>query len=93
MLLRLKLPNPNKIFYKKPKKSRYRNKLAHIMGVSVETINQMIKKKGESDCILWDLLQDFILEHLGEDRASNVFALEIYSLVIFSRVLEHVRSL
>ena len=49
-----------------------------------------MKKKGESDCILWDFFWDFILKHSGEDRALDVFALAMHSLVIFLRVLEHV---
>ena len=60
------------------------------MGVNIKIIDQRTKKKGESDCIPWDFLRDFILKHSGEDQTSDVFTLAVYALVIFPRVLEHV---
>ena len=61
------------------------------MGVSVDTVDQRTKHKGKSDCILWDFLQDCILEHSGKDQDTYVFALAVYDMVIFPRVLEHVK--
>ena len=60
------------------------------MGVSVEIVDQKTKKKGHSDCIPQDFLQDRILEHSDEDRATDKFALAVYGMVTLLRVLKYV---
>ncbi|MFQ6656517.1 hypothetical protein Gotur_026584 [Gossypium turneri] len=49
-----------------------------------------IKQKGECKCIPWRNLQDLILVHPDGKKKVDVFALSIYGLVIFPRVLGHV---
>ncbi|MFQ6656514.1 hypothetical protein Gotur_026584 [Gossypium turneri] len=51
---------------------------------------QLIKQKGECKCIPWRNLQDLILVHPDGKKKVDVFALSIYGLVIFPRVLGHV---
>ncbi|XWS44571.1 hypothetical protein CRYUN_Cryun15aG0058000 [Craigia yunnanensis] len=55
-LVSIELPNLDKICYKEPKKSRYQKKFAQPMQISIEAVNQKIKKKGGSDYIPWDFL-------------------------------------
>ena len=91
-LLCLELPKLDKIFHKEPKKFGFWKKQAQITGISVETIDQKTKRKGESDCILWHFFWDYIREYVIEDRDLDVFTLGIYDIVIFSRVKEHVEA-
>ncbi|MFQ6662031.1 hypothetical protein Gotur_029991 [Gossypium turneri] len=49
-----------------------------------------IKQKGYSKCIPWKNLKDLILGHPNTKKRVDVFALGIYSLVIFPKALVHV---
>ncbi|MFQ6658119.1 hypothetical protein Gotur_027520 [Gossypium turneri] len=49
-----------------------------------------IKQKGDSKCIIWKNLKDIILAHLDTKKRVDVFALGIYSLVVFPKALGHV---
>ncbi|MFQ6656518.1 hypothetical protein Gotur_026584 [Gossypium turneri] len=72
---------PNSSFWKK---------LMNITGMSEQWITTRIKQKGECKCIPWRNLQDLILVHPDGKKKVDVFALSIYGLVIFPRVLGHV---
>ncbi|MBA0787334.1 hypothetical protein Gotri_027286, partial [Gossypium trilobum] len=48
------------------------------------------KQKGDSKCISWKSLKDLSLAHLDTKKRVDVFALSIYSLVIFPKALGHV---
>ncbi|MBA0876473.1 hypothetical protein Goshw_014072, partial [Gossypium schwendimanii] len=48
------------------------------------------KQKGDSKCIPWKSLKDSILTHPDVRNKVNVFALSIYGLVVFPKVLRHV---
>ena len=91
-LLRLKLPKSNKLCYIEQKKVEYQKKLAQFLGVDSKIIEQKVKKKGESESIPWDLLRHYILEYLEEDRALDIFALAIYGLVLFPKVIGFVET-
>ncbi|MBA0877338.1 hypothetical protein Goshw_013190, partial [Gossypium schwendimanii] len=46
--------------------------------------------KGDSKCIPWNNLKDIILSRPDTKKKVDVFALNIYSLVIFPKALGHV---
>ncbi|KAG8485412.1 hypothetical protein CXB51_021213 [Gossypium anomalum] len=48
-----------------------------------------IKKKNETICIPWSSLRDLVLNHPDMLKRVNLFALAIYGLVIFPKVLRH----
>ncbi|XP_039047298.1 uncharacterized protein LOC120187716 [Hibiscus syriacus] len=51
-----------------------------------------IQKKGESDCFLWSCLKELIVKHSDIEKSMEMFALGIYGLVIFLKVICHVES-
>ena len=60
------------------------------MKVEEAVVEQNIRKKGKSECFVWDFFKRYITKNDGEDRVVDVFALTIYGLVIFSKVPEHI---
>ncbi|MBA0844747.1 hypothetical protein Goarm_022300, partial [Gossypium armourianum] len=53
-------------------------------------VSVRVKQKGDSKCIPWKSLRDLILVHPDTKKKVNVFALCIYGLMIFPRVLGYV---
>ncbi|MFQ6653441.1 hypothetical protein Gotur_024850 [Gossypium turneri] len=53
-------------------------------------VTARIKQKGDSKCIPWKILKDLILAHPDARKKVDVFALGIYGLVIFPKILGHV---
>ena len=47
--------------------------------------------KGVSIRLEWVFLRDFINSHINEDRGLATLALSIYGLIIFPRVIGHVK--
>ncbi|MBA0702467.1 hypothetical protein Goari_026754 [Gossypium aridum] len=62
----------------------------NITGMSEQWVVARIKQKGDSKCSPWKNLKDIILAHPDMKKKVNVFALSIYSLVIFPKALGHV---
>ncbi|MBA0702537.1 hypothetical protein Goari_027024 [Gossypium aridum] len=62
-------------------------KLMSITGMSKQWVTAWIKQKGDSKCIPCKSLWDLILAHPDEKERVDVFALSIYGLVIFPKVL------
>ncbi|KAA3465102.1 6-phosphofructo-2-kinase/fructose-2,6-bisphosphatase-like protein [Gossypium australe] len=65
-------------------------KLMSITGMSKQWVTARIKQKGDSKCIPWKSLWDLILVHLDTKERVDVFALSIYELIIFLKVLRHI---
>ncbi|XP_040959923.1 uncharacterized protein [Gossypium hirsutum] len=65
-------------------------KLMSISGMSEPWVITRIQQKGDSKCIPWENLQDFILTHPDERKRVDIFALNVYRLVIFPKALRHV---
>ena len=63
-----------------------------MIGLEIKVIISKVKVKGKSDCIPWDFLRDYILEHFSEDRAMDVFAIAIYGVIIFLKSIGYVES-
>ncbi|KAL1162071.1 hypothetical protein V6Z11_A07G177600 [Gossypium hirsutum] len=49
-----------------------------------------IKQKGDSKCIPWRNLRDFILVHPDSKKRVDVFALSLYGLIVFPKALGHI---
>ena len=50
-MLRINLPNPDKICYKELKKFGYKSKLAQLMGIDEAVVDKLVREKGETECI------------------------------------------
>ncbi|MBA0817851.1 hypothetical protein Gohar_021710 [Gossypium harknessii] len=61
-----------------------------IIGMSEKWVATRIKQKRDSKCIPWKNLRDLILAHTDVRKRVNIFALSIYGLVVFPKVLGHV---
>ncbi|MBA0787124.1 hypothetical protein Gotri_025061 [Gossypium trilobum] len=64
-------------------------KLINITGMSEQWVAARIKQKGDSKCIPWKNLKDLILAHPDTKKKVDVFALSVYSLVVFPKALRH----
>ncbi|XP_016721963.2 uncharacterized protein [Gossypium hirsutum] len=67
-------------------------KLMSISRMSEPWVTARIQQKGDSKCIPWENLRDLILTHPDERKRVDLFALSIYRLVIFPKVLRHVNE-
>ncbi|MBA0575208.1 hypothetical protein Golob_028059, partial [Gossypium lobatum] len=65
-------------------------KLISITGISEQWVATQIKQKRDSKCMPWKNLRDLILAHPNVRKKVDIFALSIYGLVIFPKVLGHV---
>ncbi|MBA0729713.1 hypothetical protein Golax_000026 [Gossypium laxum] len=68
----------------------FSKKLMNITGMSEQWVAARIKQKGDSKCIPWKNLKDIILAQPDTKKKVDVFALNIYGLVIFPKALGHV---
>ncbi|MBA0577060.1 hypothetical protein Golob_024122, partial [Gossypium lobatum] len=66
------------------------NRLMGITRMSEQWVAAQIKQKEYSKCIPWKNLPDLILAHPDTKKRVDVFALNIYGLVIFPKVLGHI---
>lgn len=65
-------------------------KLMNITGMSEQWVATRIKQKGDSKCIHWRNLRDFILAHPDSKKRVDVFALSLYGLIVFPKALGHI---
>ncbi|KAA3462014.1 6-phosphofructo-2-kinase/fructose-2,6-bisphosphatase-like protein [Gossypium australe] len=68
-------------------------KLISITRISEHWVATWIKQKRDSKCIPWKSLQDLIFAHPDKKKKVDVFALNIYMLVIFPKSAKAHRSL
>ncbi|MBA0850524.1 hypothetical protein Goshw_000700 [Gossypium schwendimanii] len=68
----------------------FAKKLMNITGMREQWVTARIRQKGESKFIPWKSLRDLILAHPDTKKKVDVFALSIYRLLIFPKVLEHI---
>ncbi|KAK5802319.1 hypothetical protein PVK06_029907 [Gossypium arboreum] len=88
-LLRVDNVQPYKIYVKETKPMTFKKKLMRLTDMTDTWAEKQIKKKNETICIPWSSLRDLVLNHLDILKRVNLFALAIYGLVIFSKVLGH----
>ncbi|KAG8485590.1 hypothetical protein CXB51_018998 [Gossypium anomalum] len=89
LLRSLKIP-PDKVYSRTANVSTFLKKLMNITGMSEQWVITRIKQKGDGKCISWNCLRDLILTHPDINKMINVFALSIYGLVVFLKILGHV---
>ncbi|KAL1178297.1 hypothetical protein V6Z11_A03G087700 [Gossypium hirsutum] len=65
-------------------------KLINITGMSEQWVATRITQKGDSKCIPWRNLRDFILAHPDSKKRVDVFALSLYGLIVFPKALGHI---
>ena len=85
-LLRFTPSHPDKIYWKN-KKTGYRKKLALMLGVSTEKVDDYVKQKGQHMYLPWAILRNHIKEQRQTDRGLSLVALAIYGLVLFPKSL------
>ncbi|KAG8497914.1 hypothetical protein CXB51_007295 [Gossypium anomalum] len=89
-LLRIDNVQFGKIYVKEPKPLTFRKKLVRLTDMTDAWAEKQIKKKNETVCIPWSSLRESVLSHPDILKRVNLFALAIYGLVIFPRVLGHI---
>ncbi|KAG8500522.1 hypothetical protein CXB51_002659 [Gossypium anomalum] len=88
-LLRIDNVQFGKIYVKEPKPITFKKKLVRLTDMTDAWAEKKIKKKNETFCIPWSSLRESVLSHPDILKRVNLFALAIYGLVIFARVLGH----
>ena len=64
--------------------------LAKILKVKPQVVDTYLVQKGNRQGLPWNILQNFIREHLHNGDGMVAFALAIYGLVIFSGILRYI---
>ncbi|XVF01563.1 hypothetical protein REPUB_Repub04eG0100000 [Reevesia pubescens] len=78
----------NKIYWKGQKKPKYQKWITRILGMEGEEIKGNVK--GESCGIPWKVLKPHVVGANNNEQTMKMFALAIYGLVIFPKVLGHI---
>ncbi|XP_022760884.1 uncharacterized protein LOC111307122 [Durio zibethinus] len=91
-LLRIESINQDKTYWKEHKTTGYRKKLAKIMQVEVEEIDKHKKEKNGVETISSAFLLEYIRKYIDTDQGLDVFALAIYGLMIFPKILGHIEA-
>ncbi|KAG8471714.1 hypothetical protein CXB51_036891 [Gossypium anomalum] len=89
-LLRIDNVQFGKIYVKEPKPLTFRKKIVRLTDMADAWAEKQIKKKNETVCIPWSSLRELVLSHPDILKIVKLFALAIYGLVIFPRVLGHI---
>ncbi|KAA3478122.1 Gag-pro-like protein [Gossypium australe] len=89
-LLRSQRARVDKIYFRAANAPTFVKKLMSITGMSEQWVMARIQQKGEGKCIPWVSLRDLMVAHPDVKRKVDIFALSIYSLVIFPKALRHV---
>ena len=63
------------------------------MGVDAKVIEQVKKQNGKRECLLWEFVKKYLAKSEDDERVSNVFAMAVYGMVIFSKVLDHIEAI
>ncbi|EOY01018.1 Uncharacterized protein TCM_010942 [Theobroma cacao] len=88
-LLHIDQMQPHKVYWR-AQKTDHRRKLAKMLNITTEEVDQYLKKKGDTECLSWSFLNNYIKKHKKGEQGLLVFALAIYGLVIFPKILGHV---
>ncbi|EOY24501.1 Uncharacterized protein TCM_016087 [Theobroma cacao] len=88
-LLRIDHMQPDKIYWR-AQKTVHRRKLAKLLGMTTVEVDQHLKKKGDTECLPWSFLNGYIKKHMEDEQGLLAFAMAIYGLVVFPKVLGHV---
>ena len=91
-LLRIRVSNPNKVFWKKMKGIGFVKKMSQIIGLDMTTIGQIKIMKGNSECLPWEILKKFLAKCEDQEWVFKVFATVMYGMVIFPKVPNHIKA-
>ncbi|MBA0818958.1 hypothetical protein Gohar_028349 [Gossypium harknessii] len=86
-LLRCPRTQTDKIYLRAANVPTFLKKLMNITGMSEQWITTRIKKIADCKCIHWRNLRDLILAHLDTKKRADIFALSVYSSVVFPKAL------
>ncbi|MBA0880410.1 hypothetical protein Goshw_011327 [Gossypium schwendimanii] len=89
-LLRIDNVQLNKIYVKELKPMIFKKKLMKLRGMIDIWAKKQIKKKNEVSCDPWFSLRELVQNHLDGLKIVDLFALAIYGLIVFPKVLGHV---
>ncbi|MBA0780203.1 hypothetical protein Gotri_004335 [Gossypium trilobum] len=89
-LLRIDNVQLNKIYVKEPKPMTFKKKLMKLTGMNNTWAEKQIRKKNEVSCVPWFSLQELVQNHQDILKTVDLFALAIYRLIIFPKVLGHI---
>ena len=89
-LLRISLPNPDKIFWKKAKKVPFIKKLAQMMNMDASLLAFVTRLKGKNECVQCDFLERYMIENNEDDRVIDIFGLVVYKILIFPQSSRYV---
>ena len=89
-LLRINNVQLNKVYVKEPKPMTFKKKLMKLTGMTDTWAEKQINKKNEVSCIPWFSLRELVQNHQDTLRRIDLFALAIYGLVVFPKVLGHI---
>ncbi|KAL1175396.1 hypothetical protein V6Z11_A04G086800 [Gossypium hirsutum] len=90
-LLRIDNVQFSKIYVKEPKPMTFKKKLVRLTGMNDMWAEKQIKKKNEVSCVPWFSLRDLVQNHPDIVKSVDLFALVIYGLIVFPKVLGHVK--
>ena len=62
------------------------------MGIDTKVLDQANKQKGNSECLPWEFIKKYFFESKNNERVSNMYAITVYGMVIFPKVLDHVEA-
>ncbi|KAG8472018.1 hypothetical protein CXB51_036080 [Gossypium anomalum] len=89
-LLRIDNVQLYKIYVKEPKPMTFKKKLMRLTDMTDIWAEKQIKKKNETSCIPWFSLRRLVLNYPDMLKRVNLFALAIYGLIVFPKVLGHI---
>ncbi|PPR90485.1 hypothetical protein GOBAR_AA30197 [Gossypium barbadense] len=89
-LLRVDNVHFNKIYVKEPKLMTFKKKLVRLTGMTDIWAGTQIKKKNEASCVPWFSLRNLVQNHPDIVKKMDLFALVIYGLIDFLKVLGHI---
>ena len=82
-LLRISPPNPDKVFWKNPKKVLFRKKLAQMTSIDASIFVPMTRLKRKNECAQSDFLEGYIIQNNHDDQVIDIFTLVVYGTLIF----------
>ena len=90
VLIGVDLQCPDKVQNKKLR-AECRKVLAKILKVKSQTLDTYLVQKENHRGLPWNILRDFIRGHLHEEDGLVAFALSVYGLIMFPRMLGYVK--
>ena len=85
ILINVELQHLDKIYVQKSR-TIWQKDLAKLLKVKPQVINTYLVRKENHTRLPWNILRDFIREHLHDEHGTVAFALAIYRLIIFPGV-------